>query len=106
MRLKPVPLAVPLQRIPVAPVMLVGRADDWAAGAGLEKVRCFALLVKTVAAALECGPPRRAALQSWGGYFASAGMQDNSAWKVVQRGGAARPNSRFKIQDRGFQKSA
>jgi hypothetical protein len=25
---------------------------------------------------------------------------------VLQRGGAAMPNSRFKIQDRGFQKSA
>jgi len=39
---------VPIQRVPVGPVMLVSGAEDRAAGAGLEKVRRFALVLKTV----------------------------------------------------------
>ena len=46
--LKAVALAVPLQGIMVGPVMLVCGADNGAAGAGLEKVRRFALVLKTV----------------------------------------------------------
>jgi len=47
-RLKTVPLAMPLKRVPVGPVTLVGRTGDGAVGAGLEKMRRFALFIKTV----------------------------------------------------------